>query len=341
MRFAQAFLIRSLRDLFGGRTTWFDSALEFILRFGTIEVGNQSDQCPSKLLRRLYVEVTQILRRTQPEGVLVCPEQHSAPPPPYYFGIQLSCKKFFFPIIPRNQLFRVVGKALPPDKPHPMLFHMCERDRSRASYWVQDFYKLFKRLRRRLLPIYSDVRFRLSFCILPVRALSWFLQQAHPEIILCTQKHCGEVESYQHLFFDCSWTIPIWEEIFLSWSVFFSVRPLWSHISCARLPNLCGPWKPFRMVLEDLWFAFIAVTLHYIWTDRNRRLFDQSTSTPTAPAVSVIYCKFSAHIRFFQRPCYDPEQLEQLEKILKSLSTFSSARRYFSARPSLLQIRRR
>nr|CCA26733.1 AlNc14C407G11427 [Albugo laibachii Nc14] len=285
MRFAQAFRILSLRDFFGGRSTWFDSCSEFVLRLSTHEVGNPTDVCKTKLLRWLYVEVTQILRRIQPEGVLICPERSLSEAYPVQFGIKISDKKVFFPNIPRNQLFRVVGKAEPPDKPHPMLLHLAERDPSSASTWVKNFSTCFKRLRRRLLPIYSDILLRLAYSILPVRSRFWFLKEAHPDIILCTREHCGEVESYQHLFFDCSRTRPIWEEVITSWSIFFSVLPRWSHIACLRLPSRRETWKPFMNVVEDVWFALVAFTVHFIWTDRNRRLFDQSSTTPTGPAV--------------------------------------------------------
>ena len=94
-------------------------------------------------------------------------------------------------------------------------------------------------------------------------------------------------------------------------------------------------------VVEDVWFALVAITVHFIWTDRNRRLFDQASTTPTGPAVSVIYCTFSAHVRFFQRQCYDPEQLGQLQLILTILLQSGSAKRYFPGRLDLLRIRRR
>ena len=97
---------------------------EFVLRFSTHEVGNPTDVCKTKLLRRLYVEVTQILRRIQPEGVLICPERSLSEAYPVQFGIKISDKTLFFPNIPRNQLFRVVGKAEPPDKPQTMLLHL-------------------------------------------------------------------------------------------------------------------------------------------------------------------------------------------------------------------------
>ena len=341
MQFAQAFRIRSLRDLFGGRSTWFSSSSEFVLRFSTHTAEHSLEVGKTKLLRRLYVEATQILRRFQPEGVLLCPERFVSEDYLVQFGIQVSDKKVFFPTIPRNQLFRVVGEAKPPDRPHPLLLHIPERDRPSASNWVKDFSKGFKRLRGRLLPIYSDIQLRLTYSILPVRSRFWFLKQAHPDIILCTQKHCGEVESYQHLFFDCSRTYALWEELFPSWTAFFSTRPKWAHIACLRLPPLQDRWKPFRVVLEDVWFALVAIAIHFIWTDRNRRLFDQASSSPTGPAVSVIYSTFSAHIRFFQRQCYDPAQLDQLQTVLLGLLQSGSAKRYFSERSDLLKIRRR
>ena len=102
------------------------------------------------------------------------------------------------------------------------------------------------------------------------------------------------------------------------------------------VPALRDAWKPFRVVLEDLWFTLVAVAIHFIWTDRNRRLFAHGTSTPTAPAVSAIYSTLSVHIRYFQRQCYDTEQLEQLTQVLASYQHTGSARRYFSTRPSLL-----
>lgn len=134
MRFAQAFHTRSLRDLFGGRTDCFASELEFILLSSTSEVGKPSDQ--SKFLRRLYVEATQTLRRAQPVRVLYCSERGMTHAYPVHLGIQLSEMKCFFPLIARNQLYHVVGNALPQNKPQPLLLHVSARDRSGTSTWV-------------------------------------------------------------------------------------------------------------------------------------------------------------------------------------------------------------
>ncbi|CCI10984.1 unnamed protein product [Albugo candida] len=36
----------------------------------------------------------------------------------------------------------------------------------------------------------------------------------------------------------------------------------------------CDAWKPFRLVMEDLWFQLVAVAIHLILRDGNCRLFD-------------------------------------------------------------------
>lgn len=60
-----------------------------------------------------------------------------------------------------------------------MLLHVLERDRSKTSAWLKDFYNLFERLSRRLLPTHSYIQFRLSFFIFPSRARFRDLQKSH------------------------------------------------------------------------------------------------------------------------------------------------------------------
>lgn len=64
--------------------------LEFTLRFYTSKVEVTSDLSQSKLLGRLYVKATQVIRRTQPIGVIQCPERELAQVNPVRFDIQLS-----------------------------------------------------------------------------------------------------------------------------------------------------------------------------------------------------------------------------------------------------------
>nr|CCA19469.1 AlNc14C72G4901 [Albugo laibachii Nc14] len=82
----------------------------------------------------------------QPEGVLICPERSLSEAYPVHFDINISVKEVLFPNNSRNPLFRVVGKAEPPDRSHPILLHLPERDRASASTWVKNFSTCFKRL---------------------------------------------------------------------------------------------------------------------------------------------------------------------------------------------------
>ncbi|CCI11142.1 unnamed protein product [Albugo candida] len=44
-----------------------------------------------------------------------------------------------------------------------------------------------------------------------------------------------------------------------------------------------------------------AITLQFVWSDRNRRLFDQRSANPKISALFAIYTTFSAHNCYFRR----------------------------------------
>nr|CCA18947.1 AlNc14C60G4410 [Albugo laibachii Nc14] len=141
-----------------------------------------------------------------------------------------------------------------------------------------------------------------------------------PNIILCIQPSCGAVEVDQHLFFDCDHTAQLFWNYSRHGITFFSSRPRWTNIACAIVPPVRTEWKEYQQILSDLWLALQTVTLHFIWSDRNRILFDNRPPTPTIPALSVIYTTFSAHVRYFRRQCYDEDDRIQLAKVLDQLS---------------------
>ena len=165
--------------------------------------------------------------------------------------------------------------------------------------------------------------------MLPVRSRFWFLKDSHPDIILCIQPSCGAVECDQPLFLECDYTARLSREIQPTWNHLFSSRPSWTHIACAIVPPLRSDWKEYQQIVSDLWLALQAVTLHFVWTDRNRRLFDQRSATPTVPALSVIYTTFSAHVRYFRRHCYDQNERIRLAKVLDQLATQGSFGGFF------------
>ena len=338
-QFAQLFRIRTLRDMFAGRATWFGSSEEFMRRYYVTYEDESQTRAQIKHLKRLYVETTQILRRSVPSGEMLCATADSRSTIFPILGIRQAKKQILFPYIPRNKLLNAIWIPTTPDKPHPMLLHWPERDRNGAKDIVGDYFRFAKHLRRRILPIYEDVQFRLAFRLLPVRSRFWFLKDVHPDIQLCTQPECGTVESYQHLFFECEWTSHLWNEIIPQWRIFFKEPVKWHHIACARMPMVYDDWKELLPIVRDLWHALVAVTIHYIWTDRNSRIFDKRVSPPILPSIGIIFTTFSAHVRFFRRQCYSSEQNAQLDQILTELRRFGSYKQFFETKSQLLQIR--
>ncbi|CCI10245.1 unnamed protein product [Albugo candida] len=79
-----------------------------------------------------------------------------------------------------------------------------------------------------------------------------------------------------------------------------------------------------------------AVTLHFVWIDRSRRLFDQRSATPTVPALFVIYTTHSANVRYFRRQRYDQDESIRLAKVLAQLEAQVSFGGLFRSRRSLL-----
>ena len=218
------------------------------------------------------------------------------------------------------------GRGVPPTLP--------ECDRSGAKEIVGDYCRFAKHLRRRILPNYEDIQFRL----LPVRSRFWFLKEINPDIQLCSQPECGTVESYQHLFFECEWSSQLWNEILPQWRIFFKEPVKWHHIACARIPMVHDDWKELLPIVRDVWHALVAVTIHYIWTDRNSRIFDKRISPPILPSIGIIFTTFSAHIRFFRRQCYSSERNAHLDQILTKLRQFGSYKKFFDTKSRLLQI---
>ena len=93
-------------------------------------------------------------------------------------------------------------------------------------------------------------------------------------------------------------------------------------------------WKELLPIVRDLWHALVAVTIHYIWTDRNSRIFDKRVSPPILPSIGIIFTTFSAHVRFFRRQCYSSEQNAQLDQILTELRRFGSYKQFSKQNPN-------
>ena len=70
------------------------------------------------------------------------------------------------------------------------------------------------------------------------------------------------------------------------------------YCMCHNAYGVYDDWKDLVPIVRDLWHALVAVTIHYIWTDRNGRIFDKRISLPILPSIGAI---FTAPIQFFRR----------------------------------------
>uniref|UniRef100_K3WR61 Reverse transcriptase zinc-binding domain-containing protein n=1 Tax=Globisporangium ultimum (strain ATCC 200006 / CBS 805.95 / DAOM BR144) TaxID=431595 RepID=K3WR61_GLOUD len=154
---------------------------------------------------------------------------------------------------------------------------------------VKSFVKYGKHLRKILLPMFEDLQFRLAFRLLPVRSRFWFLEASNPGIQRCVRSGCEAIETEQHLFFECALASRLWEHFRNIMAPFVRSRLTWTMIATAKKPVVRDEWKECEGVIGDVWHTFRAVTLHFIWSDRNRCLFDGRQPTPTTPAMLVIF----------------------------------------------------
>ncbi|KAL7693471.1 hypothetical protein Plhal304r1_c004g0017991 [Plasmopara halstedii] len=62
--------------------------------------------------------------------------------------------------------------------------------------------------------------------------------------------------------------------------------------------RVCDDWKACDDVVGDVWHVLRTVTLHFLWSDRNRCLFDSRQPTPAVAAIKVIFATFFAHVGY-------------------------------------------
>ncbi|KAF1320325.1 putative Pollike protein, partial [Globisporangium splendens] len=280
LHISRVFGLRSLADFMRGGTTW-PSCNDFVAAHLDRTLAHISVGIQSQWLRSLYKEATQIVDRLGTLPPRVDSSLRLLP----HLGCTSGTKVCVFPAIPRSSLLRLVWTPTPPSKSHPMTLHSQSVDEDE----VKRFVKYGKHLRQLLLPIFEDLQFRVAFRLLPVRSRFFFLRDTDPGITYCIQDGCNAVETEQHLFFECALASRVWEHLLLLMRPFFRSQPTWTMIATARKPSIHEDWKECEDVICDVWHTLRAVALHFLWTDRNRCLFDGRQPTPTAPALSVIF----------------------------------------------------
>ena len=224
-----------------------------------------------------------------------------------------------------------------------MSTHWASRERSEAldSERVKTFMATSRHLRKRVLPIFEDLQFRLAFRMLPVRSRFWFLKDSHPDIILCTQPSCGAVESDQHLFLECDHTAQLWREILPTWDQFFHL----DHVGLLLHVQLCHHFGRIGRSISKLYQIY---GLHY----------KRWLCTSSGP-IGIVVCSISdQQLRQFQHfPWYTLRLVPtfgtfedsvtiiyeriRLAKMLDQLATQGSFVGFFRSRRSLLRVRHR
>jgi hypothetical protein len=150
---------------------------------------------------------------------------------------------------------------------------------------------------------------------------------------------CNAIETEQHLFFDCTLAAQLWDHLVQLVTPFFCARPTWVDIVLARKMRVRDNWIGCENVIGDIWHTLRSVTLHFLWTDRNRCLFDGRQPTPSLPALQVVFTTFAAHIRFFERRRYESEDKRALATVVRAMTSKPAFGRFTDLHPGITSVR--
>ena len=78
-----------------------------------------------------------------------------------------------------------------------------------------------------------------------------------------------------------------------------------------------------------MWNIMRCITLHFIWRDWNKVMFDRKLPTSTTPALASIYTTFSAHLCFLLRQDLTVEDQLHVAATISQLMTYPSFDAYF------------
>ena len=168
-----------------------------------------------------------------------------------------------------------------------------------------------------------------------------FLTASNPNIQYCVREGCQAIETERHLFFDCDFAAQLWSHIHRLLDPFFTQKASWVDIVLGARRRLRDEWVPDAAVVHDIWHIIRAVTLHFVWFDRNRCLLDGRRSTPTAPALMVIFSTSSAHLRHLLRCQYDHDLRTALQRAIAALTRDPSFGMFLIMHPAALVVRHR
>ena len=161
---------------------------------------------------------------------------------------------------PRSYICNITHHAPVLSKPHPL------KTNSR------DTLSLIHRYTRRVVspqlsilpPIYSDVWWRVLYRVLPVNYTYFFLQQSNPRIMECSYPNCCDVETQQHVLFDCPAIHQVWSLHQRAWASFGQILTWHKFMNMDEFP-LTPQWRAYADILQPLWTLLVGTTLRELW----------------------------------------------------------------------------
>jgi hypothetical protein len=333
LHFARSSGITCLFDLLDAESLW-PSCWTFVRRFLDHEARQQALGTQLRWLQRLHAELSQIYSRVMAGVTLLeLREGHRTQLP--LVGVQVNNKLAKFPYLQRKQLRLVVTGVEESRREHPLLQHSTN---PRADE-LQRFLHCQAEFKGSALPVYEDLQLRLSFRMLPVKSRFWFLQGSNPRVQFCELPDCEEIETDRHLFLGCSGAAAVWRTVWSDWRCFFSSPLTWNVIALPHRIQLRSQWEHLAHPIGALWNIVRLITIHSIWTTRNRYVFENVRPPSRLSAVTTIYSTFSAHFRFLLRR-HSVEEQSDFTSILSELRSSPSLGRFYQAHPDLFQLRR-
>jgi len=338
--FVQAFSLRSnkrcLADFASDITNLSEEG--FYDKYYDLGITRLSQHRQKYQLSQLYTCLLMIWTRLEGRFSSLDLEALSQEPPEVYIPLlafSWNEQSEVFPHIRVRTLRRSLVEQHSTDRTHPLVSLLPEVQNLSTSSYVSTH----KQVCKYVLPVMSDISFRIGFRLLPVQARLRYLERLNPNAVCCPQASCQAPETERHLFFECDIPRRIWRSFQSDWSLIFDAPLKWNHLVQGILPQLHSAWQSEYKYVRVLWNILRCITFHFLWRDRNRVRFDGHQPIPVTPLLGVIFTTFSAHYRFLLRHHMHPDDRPRYGRLLDILLMSRHFGSFFQTHRSLLKLR--
>lgn len=139
----------------------------------------------------------------------------------------------------------------------------------------QDLQKTFKYsafLAKHTLPKYRDIFWRIQRNLLPVKRLLFWLP---PPDQLCIHD-CAQLETNQHLFWECPTAFNLWQYFLPLTTLFCSTPYQWRHVIQPNAIPFQHHLTPANIsLIAKIWHILISILLHLLWINRCNTAFQE------------------------------------------------------------------